>query len=144
MGLILVVSLVACATPTALPRVDRGRIVTAALAQVGAPYRYGGTSPTGFDCSGLVVYSFSYAGLSGLPHSASALEERARSVEIGAVRPGDLLFFRLGGLKTRHVAIVTGPRSFVHAPSSGNSVERVDFDHPYWGKLIRRAGRLVE
>ena len=57
--------------------------------------------------------------------------------------PGDLLFFRLSGAKTSHVAMYVGRRAFVHAPSSGKRVERVGFDHVYWGPRLSRAGRVA-
>jgi cell wall-associated NlpC family hydrolase len=111
---------------------------------LGAPYRYGGNTPKGFDCSGLVVYSYSQAGLTGLPRTAAALEDAAQPVALDELRPGDLLFFQLSGRKTSHVALYVGDREFVHAPSSGGRVERVAFDHVYWGPRIRRAGRLIQ
>lgn len=109
---------------------------------IGVPYRYRGASPAGFDCSGLVVYSYAAAGLSGLPHSASRLERIARPVALSQLEPGDLLFFRLAGKKTSHVAVYVGDRAFVHAPSSGKRVEKVSFDHVYWASRLGRAGRL--
>ena len=109
---------------------------------MGAPYRYGGASVDGFDCSGLVVYSFARAGRPGLPHSVRRLDALARPVAIDALEVGDLLFFRLSGTKTSHVGIYLGDRRFVHAPSSGKSVEIVRFDHVYWGPRIALAGRL--
>jgi len=111
---------------------------------LGAPYRYGGDSPSGFDCSGLVVYSYARAGVDGLPHSTSALERVAQRVPLSEVRPGDLLFFRLSGPKTSHVAIYAGDQTFIHAPSSGKRVERVPFDDVYWGPRLGRAGRLLD
>jgi cell wall-associated NlpC family hydrolase len=118
------------------------RAARAALSVLGTPYRYGGRTPRGFDCSGLVLYSFAEAGLTGLPHSAKALERRARPVALDALRPGDLLFFDLDGRKTAHVAIYAGDATFVHAPSSGKRVERVELEHVYWGARLERAGRL--
>lgn len=113
-------------------------------AMVGAPYRYGGDAPSGFDCSGLVRYSFARAGLSGLPHSVQALAELARPVPVDSLETGDLLFFSLGWLgKKSHVGIYLGDRRFVHAPSSGKSVEIVSFDHVYWGPRIEVAGRIA-
>jgi len=115
-----------------------------AKAMIGAPDRFGGRTPRGFDCSGLVVYSYGEAGLPGLPHSAAALERHARPVPLERLRPGDLLLFDLGDRKATHVAIYLGEDAFVHAPSSGKAVERVAFDHAYWGERIRRAGRISE
>lgn len=109
---------------------------------VGAPYRYGGASPSGFDCSGLVVYSYATAGIPGLPHSAAGLERITRSVSLPELEPGDLLFFQLAEKKTSHVAMYVGDRAFVHAPSKGKRVERVDLDHVFWTPRLRKAGRL--
>lgn len=115
-----------------------------ATAQIGTPYRYGGSNPSGFDCSGLVIYSYAKAGLGGLPHSAAQLDALSREVPLDRIEPGDLLFFDLGSRKARHVGIYVGDRTFVHAPSSGKAVERVRFDHVYWSRQLRRAGRLLE
>ncbi len=137
--------LVACVGPA--PALEAGdaiqvRAVHNALAMIGTPYRYGGASPRGFDCSGLVVYSFARAGARGLPRTAAALEQRARPIALSALRPGDLLFFRLAGARTSHVALYVGDGAFVHAPSSGKRVERVALDHVYWSTRLGRAGRL--
>ncbi len=121
---------------------DRAAVVRTATAMIGAPYRYGGSSPRGFDCSGLVVYSYAEAGYFGLPRSATALERRARPIALSELRPGDLLFFHLEGKKASHVAIYVSDRSFVHAPSSGKRVEKVSFDHVYWGPRLELAGRI--
>ena len=149
LGLLAIAFAAACASPG--PPVQRGvsrhaersAVVRTAVAQVGAPYRYGGSSPAGFDCSGLVVYSYRKAGYPGLPHSAAALDAMSERVSLRQIEPGDLLFFRLEGPKTSHVGIYVGGRQFVHAPSSGRRVEKVSFDHPYWGGKIRRAGRVL-
>jgi cell wall-associated NlpC family hydrolase len=123
---------------------ERATVVRVAESLVGTPYRRGGRGPAGFDCSGLVVYSFAHAGLHGLPRSAEDLELASEPVELDEVRPGDLLFFGLDGRKTSHVAIYVGDRSFVHAPSRGKRVERIGFDHVYWGPRLARAGRLLD
>ncbi|MDJ0850804.1 MAG: C40 family peptidase [Myxococcota bacterium] len=120
----------------------RSAAARTAEAMIGAPYRYRGSTPKGFDCSGLVVYSYAEAGVSGLPRSAASLERVARPVSLTELEPGDLLFFQLSGKKTSHVALYVGDRAFVHAPSSGKRVERVSFDHVYWAPRIDRAGRL--
>jgi cell wall-associated NlpC family hydrolase len=118
-------------------------VVRTARSLIGAPYRWGGSSPAGFDCSGLVLYSYRKAGITGLPHSAAKLDAMAARVSLDQIQPGDLLFFQLEGPKTSHVGIYLGNREFVHAPSGGKRVEKVGFDHVYWGKRLKRAGRLV-
>jgi murein DD-endopeptidase len=147
---LLLTGAVACSSPPRSPGaagapVDASaRLAAARTAErmIGTPYRRRGASPTGFDCSGLVVYSYAEAGIPGLPRTAPSLERVARPVALGELEPGDLLFFRLSGPKTSHVAIYLGDRSFVHAPSSGKRVERVSFDHVYWSEHLRRAGRV--
>ncbi len=129
------------ASPAAQPA-DLSTVALTAQAMVGAPYRTGGSTPRGFDCSGLVVYSYARAGFPGLPHSARDLERRTRPIRISELQLGDLLFFRLDGKKTTHVGIYVGDRAFVHAPSQGKRVERVGFDHVYWGPRLKRAGRI--
>ena len=132
------------AIPKAVSQPTPGaRAALEASSMIGTPYRYGGSTPRGFDCSGLVAYSYQSAGIRGLPRSASDLEQRATPVSLDALQPGDLLFFRLGGAKTVHVAVYEGSRRFIHAPSIGKRVERVGFDDAYWGPRIRRAGRLL-
>jgi len=132
------------APPAPLAASERAEVVRVAESQVGAPYRRGGATPRGFDCSGLVVYSFSRAGILGIPRSADDLERASAPVELADLRPGDLLFFRIDGGKTSHVGIYVGERSFVHAPSRGKRVERIGFDHVYWGPRLARAGRLLD
>ena len=153
LALWVALGLAACADPPLRPstadgsrpiatRADRLAAAEAATSAIGARYRYGGATPAGFDCSGLVVYSYASVGISDLPQSAARLERLARPVSLRDLEPGDLLFFRLDGHKTSHVAIYVGDRAFVHAPSSGKRVERVGFDDVYWGPRLGRAGRL--
>ncbi|MDJ0918630.1 MAG: C40 family peptidase [Woeseiaceae bacterium] len=116
------------------------RAAAVALQQVGVPYRYGGQSPSGFDCSGLVHYSFARAGAS-VPRTTKQLWSASRFVDKGQLREGDLLFFRFDG-KIAHVGMYLGGGRFVHAPSSGKTVSV----QPLWSGIYReafvRAGRL--
>ncbi|HZO09328.1 MAG TPA: C40 family peptidase [Myxococcota bacterium] len=151
-----IAAVVACASPPhpapgpppapELSRAQRQReaVVSAAEGVVGRPYRRGASGPANFDCSGLVAWSFAHAGIDGLPRKAADLERASRPIALASLEPGDLLFFRIDGRKTSHVAIYVGERSFVHAPSRGKRVERVDFDHVYWGPRLARAGRILD
>ena len=113
-----------------------------ALKMVGKPYKYGGSSPSGFDCSGLVLYSYKQAGLA-LPHSTDKQRSTSRLVKVSELRRGDLLFFNQEGKKYGHVAIYAGDGKFVHAPSSGKSVRTDRLDNPYWKKHLSEARRPV-
>jgi len=117
-----------------------GEIAAAvALDQVGAPYRYGGSSPSGFDCSGLVQYSYSRAG-KRVPRTTGQLWSSTRAVGRHELRTGDLLFFSIEG-KMSHVGLYLGGRRFVHAPSSGRIVSVASLDAPYYKTAFLRAGR---
>ncbi len=113
--------------------------VIVALAQVGVPYRYGGATPSGFDCSGLVQYSYSRVGVS-VPRTTKALWNDARPVSQSQMRAGDLLFFNIAG-KMSHVGMYIGGDRFVHAPSTGRVVSVASLRSDYYRKALIRAGR---
>jgi len=118
-----------------------GQAAATALKMVGKPYRYGGSSPSGFDCSGLVLYSYKQAGFS-LPHSTDKQRSLSRGIKLAELRRGDLLFFNQEGKKYGHVAVYVGDGRFVHAPSSGKSVRSDRLDNPYWKKHLSEARRI--
>jgi murein DD-endopeptidase len=111
-----------------------------AAKMVGKPYRYGGSSPTGFDCSGLVQYSYRQAGVS-LPHNTDKQRSASRAIKLSDLRRGDLLFFNQEGKKYGHVGMYIGDGKFVHAPSSGKSVRSDRLDSPYWRKHLSEIRR---
>lgn len=138
-------ALAGCAgAPTSRPDAAPGaaeRAAGHALKMVGKPYRYGGSSPAGFDCSGLVQFSFRQAGVS-LPRSTEDQLRTGNRVRISSARRGDLLFFDEEGKKKSHVAIYLGDGKFVHAPSSGKRVRTDTLDSPYWKKHLSEARRI--
>lgn len=125
-------------TPT---RTDR--LIRLSHEQLGTPYRYGGNSPAeGFDCSGLVHYVHARSGLS-VPRSTRNQFRASTAVPLDAIRPGDLLFFRINDKKPSHVGIYTGHGRFIHAPSSGKTVSQASLSNPYWQARLIGAGRFV-
>ncbi len=84
---------------------------------IGTPYVYGGSTPSGFDCSGFVKYVYAYFGVS-LPRTSYAQMQSGYPVSTASLQVGDLLFFRGGG----HVGIYAGNNTYIHAPQSGRSV----------------------
>jgi cell wall-associated NlpC family hydrolase len=107
--------------------------VQVALAQVGTPYLWGGESASGFDCSGLVQYSYARAGLS-LPRTAQEQYDATVHLPDGSeLQPGDLVFFGTGPRAVVHVGIVLGDGTMVDAPHTGAEVrvEAIDFA-PGW------------
>jgi len=104
---------------------------TIALRYLGVPYLWGGATPSGFDCSGLVMYVYAQIGIS-LPHFAAAQYGMGTPVDRADLQPGDLVFF--DGLN--HVGIYIGDGQFVHAPQTGDVVKITalsDFGDGYVG-----------
>jgi cell wall-associated NlpC family hydrolase len=116
------------------------RAASIALEQVGVPYRYGGSSPVGFDCSGLVQYAYSRAGVS-VPRTTGQLWSAATTVHGDEMQVGDLLFFRIEG-KMSHVGMYVGAGRFVHAPQSGRNVSVASLEAPFYKSALLRAGRI--
>jgi len=106
------------APPSTAPPARYGGVVGIAMRYLGTPYVWGGASPSGFDCSGFVMYVFSQIGVS-LPHSSYAQYGYGSPVSLGSLQPGDLVFF--DGLG--HVGIYIGGGSFIHAPHTGDVVK---------------------
>ena len=107
---------------TAPPSSYGGDVVSIAMQYLGVPYVWGGSSPSGFDCSGLVVYVFAQAGRPGLPHYTGALWNMGYAVSYSSLQAGDLVFFYGGG----HMGIYIGGGQFIHAPHTGDVVKISD------------------
>jgi peptidoglycan DL-endopeptidase CwlO len=95
-----------------------GGVVGIAMQYLGVPYQWGGASPSGFDCSGFIMYVFAQVGVS-LPHNAAAQYGYGTPVSRSQLQPGDLVFF--DGLG--HAGIYIGGGQFIHAPHTGDVVK---------------------
>jgi len=108
---------------------------------VGKPYKYAGDSPAGFDCSGLVRYSYSKAGIQ-MPRDTRSQRSVSVPVSLKNLREGDLLFFDQEGKKASHVGMYIGNGRFVHAPSSGGKVRTDSLKAEFWKKHFVDARRI--
>jgi cell wall-associated NlpC family hydrolase len=110
-----------------------------AVGQIGVPYRYGGSSARGFDCSGLVQYAWSKAGAK-IPRTTSEQWRLIAPISNKDLRAGDLLFFRIDG-RISHVGLYLGDRRFVHAPATGREVSVADLDSDFYRRAFVRGAR---
>jgi murein DD-endopeptidase len=108
---------------------------------VGTRYRYGGSGPDAFDCSGLVYYVHTELGIL-VPRTAADQMAAASPVKRAALKPGDLVFFRDSGPTITHVGVYTGDGVFVHAPKSGRNVSYASLYDEYYRENFVGAGRL--
>jgi len=113
-----------------------------AKSMIGQPYRYGGQAPGGFDCSGLVWYSYKKVGVK-IARTSKELRKQATKVSRKKLKAGDLVFFK-GWIRTGHVGIYLGNGLFIHAPSSGKKVKTDRLDTGYWHDHFKSAGRIVD
>ena len=109
-------------------------IVDKAAEYLGVPYAYGGASPSGFDCSGLVYYVLKHFGLSPA-RTPEALYSQGRSVNKADLQPGDIVFFvNTGGTSITHVGIYAGDGQFIHSPNSRSTVSYASLTSGYWAE----------
>jgi cell wall-associated NlpC family hydrolase len=112
--------------PVQTPAVNR------AIALIGSPYRFGGTTEKGFDCAGLVRHAYAAAGIA-LPRTAALQFSTGEPLERDELLPGDLVFFRDTYRKgISHVGIYIGNGLFIHAASSRRRVTTDRLDQEYY------------
>ncbi|WP_455810942.1 NlpC/P60 family protein [Pseudomonas graminis] len=108
----------------------------------GAPYRYGGMSRSGVDCSGFVYLTFRDRFNLQLPRTTSAQTDIGTRIDKAQLLPGDLVFFKTGsGENGLHVGIYDTDNQFIHA-STSQGVTRSSLDNVYWRKVFWQARRI--
>lgn len=123
------------------------RLIEQALVLRGTPYKYGGKTPAGFDCSGYARYVFQQVGIT-LPGSSRAQFTAGTAVSLEEAQRGDLVFFSIYGDRINHVGIlldtVSGSTPFVHATSSrGVRIDQLEDDY-YASRLVGARTILLE
>ncbi len=125
------------------------KVITAARTYIGTPYKYGGTTRSGMDCSGLLINSFNAVKVN-LPRSSAAQSQVGTPIKMHDLKPGDLVFFATGDKKKQitHVGLVTDVKSkdnikFIHASSKLGVVE-TNLLAEYYQKRFRGARRVIE
>jgi cell wall-associated NlpC family hydrolase len=115
-------------------------LTRSALRFLGTPYVFGGTTPSGFDCSAYVQHVFAMVGIA-LPRTADAQYDFGQPA-VGGPRPGDLVFFQTYTEGPSHVGIYLGKGQFVHA-SSSRGVTVSNLSESYWAARYLGAKRLI-
>ncbi|WP_040637512.1 NlpC/P60 family protein [Mitsuokella sp. oral taxon 131] len=130
-----------------MPEISRGsnyiarRVVSDSMNYLGVPYVFGGTTPSGFDCSGYVRYVFANAGIY-LPRTADAQYECGYPVSTSELQAGDLVFFSTYDVGPSHVGIYLGDGEFINA-SSSQGVSIASIYSSYWGSCYIGARRVM-
>jgi len=152
----MLITLVGCAsshTPSDFPSlpsvtkqpvtsVQEGVIQTA-LSLLGTPYRFGGMTPEGFDCTGFVNYVYRNSAGLVLPRESHDLVRAGEHVSAVDLLPADIIYFRIEHQKPLHVGIYLGDGRFIHAPSTRGKVNIQSLSLDYWKRHYLGARRVV-
>ena len=110
---------------------------------IGVRYSYGGTSASGFDCSGFVRHVFKELGITSLDRTSAGMYGQGTAVDKSELQPGDLVFFNTSGKRVSHVGIFIGSGKFIHASTSKGVIKTSINDKQYWGKKYVGAKRIA-
>jgi cell wall-associated NlpC family hydrolase len=121
----------------------QGKVIHTARTLLGIPYRFGGMSPAGFDCSGYVAYVFKESVGKRLPRRTKEQIRFGKAVPPAKVEPGDLLYFWIKEQGISHVGIYIGQDQFIHAPSRNGRVNIQRLRDSYWKARYRGARRFL-
>jgi probable lipoprotein NlpC len=147
--LIVIISAVffsSCSSTKKIRNQNINKVIDTARSYRGTPYRYGGTTRSGIDCSALIFHSFQPVGIN-MPRTSEAQSKMGKKVNGSKLEKGDLVFFSTGKSrkKVSHAGIVTdtsrGRVIFIHS-STSLGVTEDNLDHSYWSKAFRFGRRV--
>ena len=120
------------------------KVIRTASQQIGRPYKLGGTTPrTGFDCSGLIYWSYKQHGIE-VPRVTVSQAKAGKRAPKNALRPGDILVFKSGSAPNGlHTGVYMGNNKFIHSPNSRSKVKVEQLKGSYWGKQFMQARRII-
>ena len=152
---VMLVALVGCAgtrTPTdfsSLPSAPKQAVTPAqqgviqtALSLLGTPYRFGGTTPQGFDCTGFVNYVYRKSAGMTLPRESHDMVRSGKQVLVPELHPADIVYFKIELQRSLHIGIYLGDGKFIHAPSSRGKVNIQNLSQDYWKSRYQGARRF--
>lgn len=121
-----------------------GKAVTkTALSNIGVPYRAGGNTPSrGFDCSGLVCWTYGQHGIK-MPRTSQEQMSAGKAVPASQLQPGDLVVFKISNRRGYHSGIYSGNGMFVHSPRKGDTVREDSMSSKYWAPKLVATRRVV-
>ncbi|WP_373495899.1 C40 family peptidase [Aquiflexum sp.] len=136
-----------CSSTKKIRNQNINKVLDTARSYRGTPYRFGGTTRSGIDCSALIYYSFQPAGIN-MPRTSEAQSKMGKKVNGKSLSKGDLVFFSTGKSprKVSHAGIVTdtsrGRIIFIHS-STSLGVTEDNLDNSYWSKAFRFGRRIL-
>lgn len=120
----------------------RNTVVKQSYNKLGIPYKYGGSTVNGFDCSGLTQYVYRQAGIA-IPRTTEQQLSTSQTIAYQQLRPGDLAFYKTGA-KTRHVGIYIGNNQMIHASTGSKRVRTATITDTYWRQRFTKFGRFIQ
>ena len=146
--LLLVIFNFSCASKKKIASEPFKQVISTARSYTGTPYRYGGTTRSGIDCSALVYHSFYSVGIN-MPRTSTDQSQQGKSIKRSEIKPGDVVFFATGKKRKQvsHSGIVTETSKndvrFIHS-STSLGVSEDYLSNPYWAKAFLFARRVLD
>ncbi|MBT2757005.1 C40 family peptidase [Mesobacillus foraminis] len=130
------------AVPAGAAQTKGQQVASYALKLSGSPYKYGGTTPKGFDASGFTQYVYEKSVKVKLPRTSPEQYKQGTAIKASQLKPGDLVFYKTNGKTVSFVGIYLGQQQFIGATSKGVRVQSMKL--AYWKDCYAGARRIVK